>query len=58
MRWRTFVLCAAGLGVAVAAAPPAAPPIEWPYYGADQAGTKYSGASDINRGNVARLAVA
>src|SRR5215471_16663381 len=37
---------------------PAKPAIEWPYYGADQAGTKYSAASDINRGNVDRLAVA
>ena len=37
---------------------PAKPPIEWPYYGADQAGTKYSAASDINRANVERLAVA
>ena len=29
--------------------------IEWPYYGSDQAGTKYSRAADINRANVARL---
>jgi len=37
---------------------PAKPAIEWPFYGADQAGTKYSVASDINRANVDRLAVA
>jgi quinoprotein glucose dehydrogenase len=37
---------------------PARPPIDWPYYGGDQAGMKYSPASDINRGNVERLAVA
>jgi len=37
---------------------PAKPPIDWPYYGADQAGTKYSTASDVNRSNVERLAAA
>jgi len=31
------------------------PMIEWPYYGGDQAGTKYSRAADINRGTVSRL---
>ena len=31
---------------------------EWPVYGADQGGTKYSPLSDINRSNVSRLAVA
>jgi quinoprotein glucose dehydrogenase len=31
---------------------------EWPVYGADQGGTKYSALADINRANVSRLAVA
>ena len=32
--------------------------IEWPFYGGDQAGTKYSTAADINRDTVGRLDVA
>ena len=32
--------------------------IEWPYYGGDQAGTKWSAAADINRDTVGRLDVA
>ena len=32
--------------------------IEWPFYGADQAGTKWSAAADINRENVSKLEVA
>ena len=32
--------------------------IEWPFYGGDQAGTKYSTAADINRDTVGRLEVA
>ena len=32
--------------------------IEWPFYGGDQAGTKYSTAADINRETVSRLDVA
>src|SRR3954469_19905565 len=43
-------------------APPARPSLtaarEWPFYGADQGGTKYSPLADINRSNVSRLAVA
>jgi glucose dehydrogenase len=39
----------------LAAAPQPKPLVEWPYYGADQAGTKYSPLADIDRGNVARL---
>jgi quinoprotein glucose dehydrogenase len=31
---------------------------DWPYYGGDQAGTKYSSVADINTSNVARLAIA
>lgn len=32
--------------------------VEWPFYGGDQAGTKYSPLADINRANVGRLAIA
>ncbi|MBI3403084.1 MAG: pyrroloquinoline quinone-dependent dehydrogenase [Acidobacteria bacterium] len=31
---------------------------DWPYYGGDQAGTKYSPLTDVNASNVARLTVA
>jgi quinoprotein glucose dehydrogenase len=43
--------CVAGPGFAADSAPDQ----EWPYYGADQAGTKYSPLRDISAGNVARL---
>ena len=36
----------------------ARPMIEWPFYGGDQAGTKYSPAADINRDTVSKLGVA
>ena len=52
---RRVLLAGAALLVSLS---PAKPPIEWPYYGGDQAGTKYSSASDIDRTNVQRLAVA
>src|SRR5205085_3686025 len=32
--------------------------VEWPYYGGDQAGTKYSPLADINSGNVSKLQIA
>jgi len=32
--------------------------VEWPYYGGDQGGSKYSPLTDVNRSNVSRLAVA
>lgn len=35
-----------------------APESDWPYYGSDQAGTKFSSLSDINVANVSRLHVA
>jgi quinoprotein glucose dehydrogenase len=40
------------------AAPPAGPAQEWPFYGADQAGSKYSPLADISRDNVDRLKLA
>src|SRR5690348_1310433 len=33
-------------------------PVEWPYYGGDQGGTKFSRLDDINRSNVSRLSIA
>jgi glucose dehydrogenase len=43
--------------VSLAAAGPS-PEQDWPFYGGDQAGTKYSTLADINRMTVARLAPA
>jgi quinoprotein glucose dehydrogenase len=57
MRHVAFAFIALAAGLALAATP-GKPPIEWPYYGGDQAGTKYSAAADINHENVSRLAVA
>jgi quinoprotein glucose dehydrogenase len=45
------------LALTVAGAPPA-PLQEWPFYGGDQGGTKYSPLADINRDNAARLKTA
>jgi quinoprotein glucose dehydrogenase len=42
----------------VAFRPPADAPQEWPVYAADAAATHYSPLTDINRSNLARLAVA
>src|SRR5450759_4780330 len=35
---------------------PKGPEQDWPFYGGDQAGTKYSPLADINRQSVSRLA--
>ena len=55
-------ICAASAGsfeaVFAARRAPAAAEQDWPFYGGDQAGTKYSPLADINRDNVARLAPA
>src|SRR5215471_8472312 len=48
----------AGLAVAAGGQRPAPPTIEWPFYGGDQAGTKYSAAADINRDTVSKLGAA
>jgi quinoprotein glucose dehydrogenase len=37
---------------------PAAPERDWPFYGGDQGGTKFSPLADINRSNVAGLTLA
>jgi quinoprotein glucose dehydrogenase len=52
---------AAALALAFLSAPAAQPPtvrVPWPFYGGDQAGSKYSPLDDIHRGNVDRLEVA
>src|SRR5579864_5530217 len=41
----------------VAAIAPSAPERDWPYYGGDQAGTKFSPLADINTSNVSGLAL-
>ncbi len=53
-------LVSAGAFEAVSAArrAPAAEEQDWPFYGGDQAGTKYSPLTDINRDSVAHLAPA
>src|SRR5678816_3400454 len=50
-----ILACSAGLGVVLAGAAPDNRMIEWPYYGGDQAGTRWSPAADINRDTVGRL---
>ena len=55
-------LCAIAVVVSAAALGaqnrPQRPMIEWPYYGSQQAHTKYSTADDITPANVSRLAPA
>ena len=56
MHLKTCIVAAALASLAVARQDKAM--IEWPFYGGDQAGTKYSTAADINRETVSRLDVA
>ena len=49
---------AALLAAGTVALAPDAAEHDWPFYGGDQAGSKYSAAADINRTTVTRLAVA
>ena len=59
-----FVLSALPAGIvgpaanSVSQSPSAAAEQDWPFYGGDQAGTKYSPLADITRDNVARLSPA
>src|SRR3954471_7920143 len=53
-----LLLAAAAIGTIAAGTAPDSRMIEWPYYGGDQAGTKWSAAADINRDTVVRLALA
>ncbi|HYV96519.1 MAG TPA: pyrroloquinoline quinone-dependent dehydrogenase [Gemmatimonadaceae bacterium] len=57
---RTRVLFAVATLAAVVAAArrQSTPPADWPNYGNDKGGLKYSPLAEINRANVARLAVA
>jgi len=55
MTTTAFLVLVAGLTLG---ARPDSRMIEWPYYGGDQAGTKWSAAADINRDTVGRLDVA
>jgi quinoprotein glucose dehydrogenase len=52
------LLVGAALGAATLAIPADAPMVEWPFYGGDQGGTKYSQLADINASTVGRLAAA
>jgi quinoprotein glucose dehydrogenase len=52
---RSGLAASAGL-LAIAAIATAQPAVEWPVYGGDAGGMKYSLLEDINRSNVARLA--
>jgi quinoprotein glucose dehydrogenase len=64
--WRTALIGAGiGAGIVLASASVSSqearapkPPVEWPAYGNDAGGSKYSPLDDINRGNVAHLKVA
>jgi quinoprotein glucose dehydrogenase len=50
-------ICAVLVSVAVGQSPKSSQ-VEWPFYGGDQGGTKYSTLTDINSGNVSHLQVA
>jgi glucose dehydrogenase len=52
------VACLAALAPTAGSAQRGAKPVEWPYYGGDQGGMKYSPLTQINRENVARLELA
>jgi quinoprotein glucose dehydrogenase len=56
------ILCAVACGAIVAAVAVAQPQergmVQWPFYGGDQGGAKYSRLSDINPENVSRLHIA
>src|SRR5690348_6687048 len=51
----SFLAAALALATLTAAGPAE---VEWPYYGGDQGGMKYSALADINRTTVQRLAPA
>ncbi len=46
------------VAIAVAVVTPVSPEQDWPFYGGDQGGTKFSPLTDVNVSTVARLAVA
>ncbi|MEP7308386.1 MAG: PQQ-binding-like beta-propeller repeat protein [Acidobacteriota bacterium] len=55
---RIIVVAVTAAGVLVGAQPPASRQVEWPYYGGDPGGTKYSALTDIDATNIQRLQVA
>ncbi|HEV2274193.1 MAG TPA: pyrroloquinoline quinone-dependent dehydrogenase [Acidobacteriaceae bacterium] len=52
------IACAAIVILAAAAQPQERGMVQWPFYGGDQGGMKYSRLTDINPGNVSRLGIA
>ncbi len=58
MRSGRFSLAAAVIGVAGALSAQTVPPNDWPYYGRDAGGSRFSPLTQITRENVARLGVA
>src|SRR5262249_8340896 len=52
------VACAALLTAGAIVLAPDTRTVEWPYYGGDPAGTKYSALDEVNRTNVSKLRVA
>jgi quinoprotein glucose dehydrogenase len=56
MKNRNSKACVAALALAIFAR--GATKTDWPYYGGDQAGSKYSELTEINRGNVKTLRLA
>ena len=57
MRIATLVVLVGAVTV-VSAQSPSEGLVEWPYYGGDLGGSKYSALTDITRENVQRLQVA
>ena len=54
----TIILAAASLTVVAVQRAESSKQVEWPYYGGDQGGMKYSPLTDINPENVQRLQIA
>src|SRR5581483_3808541 len=52
------LVCTVLAAAAVLSLAPATNEQDWPYYGGDQGGSKYSPLTDVNRTNVSRLRVA
>src|ERR1700740_3293515 len=55
---RTVAIATIAVGAFLAAQRPTSRQVEWPYWGGDPGGSKYSALTDINPQNVQRLQVA
>jgi len=55
MRNKTFLFVAVCSSIIIFGAPPKSLMQEWPWYGGDAGGNRYSSLTDINRGNVKDL---